>query len=212
MRRFALFVVLIAIAVGIGMWLGGRSRAPSAYEQARSSLEIEMARAMLPYRVAFRVLLGAVVLGILGGVGFWGGGGWGIVRWLHRRATTVYADRAGLYPIREERVGRARIFHDPNRTLTGTTVYRATGGMLDVRQPLPDGQGYAQQQVTAQAQAAQALRAAASGHSPLGRGASSLVDIGARQTISQPLPEVQELDMEPSHIQRLLLEDGAHDG
>ena len=206
MRRFALFVVLIAIAVGIGMWLGGRSRAPSAYEQARTSLEIEMARTMLPYRVAFRVLLGAVLLGILGGAG------WGMVRWLHRRASTVYADRAGLYPIREERVGGARIFHDPNRTLTGTTVYRAGREALDVRQPLPEGQGYAQQQVTAQAQAAQALRAAASGPLPLGARTSSLVDIGARQTMARPLPEVQELDMEPSHIQRLLLEDGARDG
>jgi hypothetical protein len=205
MRRFALIIVGIVIAAGIGMWLGSRSRAPSAYEQARSSLDIELARTMLPFRVAFRVLLGALLLSILGGVG------WGAIRWLYRRAGTVYPDRAGLYPIREDRIGRAKIFHDPNRALGGTTVYGTGRSSIDVCHPLPADQGYAQQQITAQAQAAQALRAAVSGNAPLSAGAPNPLKIAAPQPISRPLPEVTELDMEPSHIQRLLLEDGAND-
>jgi hypothetical protein len=80
-----------------------------------------------------------------------------------------------------------------------------------VQFPLPEGQGYEQQQVTGQAQAVQALRAAVSGNSPLSAGAANPSEIGIRQKISRPLPEVKELDVEPSHIQRLLLEDGVSD-
>jgi hypothetical protein len=77
-----------------------------------------------------------------------------------------------------------------------------------VYHPLPEGQAYAQQQVTGQAQIAQALRAAVSGHSSLGAGTTIASEIGAGHRMSRPLPDVEVLDMEPSHIQRLLIEDG----
>ncbi len=49
---------------------------------------------------------------------------------MNRRADTLYPDSAGLYPIREGRIGQAKVFHDPNRTLTGATIY-AAGGPLE---------------------------------------------------------------------------------
>jgi hypothetical protein len=134
------------------------------------------------------------------------------VRWLNRRADTVYPDRAGLYPVREGRVGRAKVFHDPNRTLTGTTVYAPGEQTISVQHPLPTGQVDAQQQVTGRAQATQALRAAVSGAAPLPSGHRLPVDALAEQRMARPLPEVKDLELEPSHIERLLLQDGKADG
>ena len=129
------------------------------------------------------------------------------MRWLNRRADTVYPDRAGLYPIREGRVGQAKVFHDPNRTLSGTTVYATGEPAITVRQPVPEGRLDVQQQVTGQAQAAQALRASVSGASlPAGRAIPR--EMFDRPVASRALPEVRELDLEPSHVERLLLEDG----
>jgi hypothetical protein len=193
--------ILIAVAVGVGLWLGGRDRPPTPYQIERASMNLEVARTMLPFQIAFRVLLGGVTLLTLGGLG------WGAVRWLNRRADTVYPDRSGLYPIREGRVGQAKVFHDPNRTLTGTTVYETGQQTVAVRHPLPEGRLDVQQQITGQAQAAQALRASVSGTS-LPAGQTMPRELFERPASSRPLPEVKELDLEPSHIERLLLEDG----
>jgi hypothetical protein len=203
-RIFALFL-LIAAAVGIGLWLGSRSHPPSAYQVERASMSLEMARTMLPFQIAFRVLLGLVTLFTLGGLG------WGAVRWLNRRADTVYPDRSGLYPIREGRVGPAKVFHDPNRTLSGTTVYAPGEQTIAVRHPVPEGRIDVQQQVTGQAQAAQALRASVSGSTAPHAGRPALRDVFEQAGTPRPLPEVTELELEPSHIERLLLEDGDKD-
>ena len=201
MKRILLIVAVIALAVGVGLWLGSRDRQPTAYQLERASMSLEMARTMLPFQVAFRVLLGLVALLTLGGLG------WGAVRWLNRRADTVYPDHAGLYPIREGRVGQAKVFHDFNRTLTGTTVYVAGEQRISVQTPLPEGRLDVQQQVTGQAQAAQALRASVSGGAlPAGRTTSR--ELFERPATPRSLPEVKELELEPSHIERLLLEDG----
>jgi hypothetical protein len=64
-----------------------------------------------------------------------------------------------------------------------------------------------QSQVTGQAQAAQALRAAVSGSAslPAAQGfPASFFD----HSLSRPLPEVKELAWEPSHIEQLLLRNG----
>jgi hypothetical protein len=100
------------------------------------------------------------------------------------------------------------VFHDPNRALSGTTVYASEPPQLEVQHVIPEGQEYTQQQVTAQAQATQALRAAVSGISPLPIGNRSPMELLADRRVSRPLPEVKMLDLEPSHVERLLLEDG----
>ena len=201
MKRILLIGVLVVVAVGVGLWLGGRERQPTPFQVERASINLERARTMLPFQIAFRVLLGLVTLFTVGGLG------WGAVRWLNRRADTVYPDRSGLYPIREGRVGQAKVFHDPNRTLTGTTVYATGERTITVQNPLPEGRLDVQQQVTGQAQVTQALRASVSGTSlPAGRTVPR--DVFERPGMSRPLPEVKELELESSHIERLLLEDG----
>jgi len=202
MKRLLLLIILLALAVGLGLWLGNRPGQPTRYDVERTSMNLQMARAMLPFRIAFRVLLGLVALLTLGGLG------WGAVRWLNRRADSVYPNRAGLYPVREGRVGQAKVFHDPNRTLSGTTVYAAGERTITVQQPLPQGRVDVQQQVTGQAQAAQALRAAVSGPVPLPAGHALPRDVLDEVRVTRPLPEVKSLDLEPSHIERLLLDDG----
>lgn len=202
MKRLFWVGALAILALALGLWLGGAFRKPSAYESELASMNLEMARTMLPFKIAFRVLVGGVILLTLAGLG------WGGVRWLHRRVDTLYPDQAGLYPIREGRVGQAKVFHDPNRTLGGTTVYADGEPDVAVRHPVPDGQEMAQERVTAQAQAAQALRAAVSGIGSPPPNPDPPLDLLDQQRVTRPLPEVKTLDLEPSHIERLLLEKG----
>jgi hypothetical protein len=206
MRRYAFTGVLIVIALGIGLWLGRSPGEPSAYEIERASLDIQLARTMLPFKVAFRVLLGGALLLTVGGLG------WGAIRWLNHRTDTVYPDRSGLYPIREGHIAGAKVFHDPNRTLSGTTVYAAGQSEISVQHALPQGQEGAQRQIASQAQAAQALRAAVSGPSPLPPNQNLPIGALDERRLARPLPEVRTLDLEPSHIERLLLENGDADG
>jgi hypothetical protein len=201
LQQILIGIVLIAAAVGLGLWLGVSDQR-AAYRAERAAMNLEMARTMRPFQIAFRLLLGLVTLATLGGLG------WGAVRWLNSRADTVYPDRSGLYPIREGRVGRSVVFHDPNRTLTGSTVYATGEQRITVQHALPGGRIDVQQQVTGQAQAAQALRASVSGSAALPSGRTAPRDLFERSALSRPLPEVKELDLEPSHIERLLLEDG----
>ena len=201
MKRALLLLLLALFAVGMGWWLGDRSRTPSAYEIERMALGVTFVRTMLPFKVAFAVLLGGIVLVTLGGLG------WSAIRWLTRRTDLVYPDRHGLYPIREHHIGRATVVHDPNRTLTGTTVYASGDQRIAVQHPMPQNHLSVQQQVTAQAQVAQALRAAVSGTSALPTGRAAAVDLLERRAATT-MPEVQELPYEPSHIERLLLLDG----
>jgi hypothetical protein len=208
MKRYLILVLLLALALGIGLWLGGRSGASTAYEIERSSMRLEFARALLPYRLALRVALGMVLLLTLAGLG------WGAVYWLHRRVDTIYPNDAGLYPIRERRFGRARVFHDPNRAPTAATVYAAEQpGMcvercVRVEHALPEGGAYVQGQVTGQAQAVQAIRAAVSGGGSMPTSAGLPANTFAGRRVSRPLPEVQPLDLKPSHVERLLIVDG----
>jgi len=199
-KRVLVVMALILIALGVGLWLGsGSVRAP--YRRDRALLSLQFAQTMMPIKVTFLVLMGGVTVATLGGLG------WGVVRWIHRRANTVYADQAGLYPLREQRLGGAMVFHDPNRTWGGTTVYATKGPPLSVQQPLAAGQPMIQSQVTGQAQAAQALRAAVSGVAPF-PSAQGLPAQLLDRPVARPLPEVKELAYEPSHIERLLLQDG----
>ena len=185
----------------MGWWLGDRSRQPTPYELERMALGVQFVRTMLPFKVAFAVLLGGVLVLTLAGLG------WSAIRWLSRRADLVYPDHSGLYPLREHRIGRATVVHDPNRTLTGTTVYASGDQRITVQQPVPQNHLGMQQRVTAQAQVAQALRAAVSGPSALPSTRAPAIDLLERAAVPS-MPEVEELPFEPSHIERLLLLDG----
>jgi hypothetical protein len=200
-KRALLLLLLALFAVGMGWWLGDRTRTPNTYEMERMALGVTFVRTILPFKVAFAVLLGGILLLTLAGLG------WNAIRWLGRRMDLVYPDHHGLYPIREHHIGRATVVHDPNRTLTGTTVYASGDQRIAVQHPMPQNHLSVQQQVTAQAQVAQALRAAVSGASALPAGRTGAADLLERRAVAA-MPEVQELPYEPSHIERLLLLDG----
>jgi hypothetical protein len=204
MKRLVVIGVItfIILALGLGAWLGSGSREPSTYELERTAMSLQVSRTLVPFQVAFRVLLGGVVLFTFGGVGV------GLVRWINHRVNTLYPNNAGLYPVREGRIGQAKVFHDPNRAPTATTVYANGVPSLTVQHPLPPGEAAAQFQVTGQAQATQALRAAVSGYNSLPSGGPVSTDMFSQNKVGRPLPEVKMLDLEPSHIERLLLETG----
>lgn len=195
-------LILLVVALGVGLWLGNGLKKPSAYDVERTAMNLQVARTLMPFQIAFRVLLGGVFLFTLGGMG------WGIVRWINHRVNTLYPNQAGLYPVREEIVGRAKVYHDPNRAPTATTVYANGLPGVTVQHPLPAGQAAAQFQVTGQAQATQALRAAVSGYASLPSAGPVSTDMFGQNRLATPLPEVKMLDLEPSHIERLLLETG----
>ena len=89
--KYVLWIgIALVIALGLGLWIGRGAREPTTYDLERMALKLEFSRRLLPFRIAFWVLLGTVVLGILGGFG------WAGIRWIARRADTVYPDRAGL--------------------------------------------------------------------------------------------------------------------
>ncbi len=208
MRRLIVGSVLacVVVALGVGLWLGGNLREPSALELERTAMSLQVARTMVPFQIVFRVLLGGVALFTLAGLGV------GVVRWINHRVDTLYPNNAGLYPIREARLGQAKVFHDPNRAPTATTVYANGAPKLTVQHPLPPGQVAAQFQITGQAQATQALRAAVSGHTALPSSGPVSSDMFGPNRVARPLPEVKMLDLEPSHIERLLLETGDEKG
>jgi hypothetical protein len=58
------------------------------------------------------------------------------VAWLNKRATSVYADEKGLYPVVIRRSWNGiTIVHDPNRALGPTTIYTApslTSALLEM--------------------------------------------------------------------------------
>jgi len=148
--------------------------------------------------MAMKVVLGLIVLTFLAGLAY------AAVRLALKRAMTIYPDHSGLYPVVQCRVGNNRVFHDPNRTPVATTIYTAQG-VTFAASPDP---GPGQLQVTGQAQAAQALRAAASGIGLPPATAEKIVGGGSQDPLVKPLPPVEVWDVEPAHVARLLEEVG----
>jgi len=144
--------------------------------------------------MAMKVVLGIILLAFLAGLAY------AAVRLTLKRAMTIYPDRSGLYPVVDRKVGKIRVFHDPNRAPVAATLYTPEG-VTFVVSPEP---GPGQLQVTGQAQAAQALRAAASG---VGLTPDTAERIVRPQTpLVKPLPPVEVWDIEPTHVERLLEE------
>lgn len=144
--------------------------------------------------MAMKLALGIILLAFLGGLAY------AAVRLALKRATTIYPDRSGLYPVVDRKVGKIRVFHDPNRAPVAATLYTPEG-VTFVPSPEP---GPGQLQVTGQAQAAQALRAAASGVGLTPDAAERI--IRPQAPLVKPLPPVEVWDIEPTHVERLLEE------
>jgi len=191
-------VALIAATLVIGALLTGANQEESStVEREIASLRLETARRLQVVTIGFRVGLAAITLLTLAGIGY------GVVRFVLRRTDTIYPDKAGLYPIREGRIGGTRFFHDPNRAPMPTALYSSQG----VSHLTAPGFEADQLRVTGQAQAAQALRAASSGNG-IDLQSRRLVEaiVPPERRLSLPIPPAEVWDIEPSHVARLLEE------
>lgn len=159
--------------------------------QLRADLLARQARreALEPWARAFCIALGLVGLGSVAGLSIV------LVLAIYRRlAATVPPNRSGLFPI----VRLGRTLHDPNRQPTGTVTY--TRGAP--RFPQLPGQA----ETTARAQFVQATAARY-------REGQTVITAPhdphpASRLLSAPLPEPEMSALEPSHVERLLLETG----
>lgn len=188
----------------------------AAAAQAREAyaVEIEAARQTLPARVARDAIIqvaGAFALAVLVV-----GGAAAVVSWLGVRASIVYPNAAGQYPIvvRHSATGQT-VVYDPSRALGPVAVIQApnrvqrqvSGG--DPVVSLPVGTDHrTQAQITTQAQAAGLIVAATrKGADPSGRAMTQPVVQGAFGGGALPpaVPDVVMLEAaQLPHIERLL--------
>ena len=193
----ATIFLLVVIALVIGSVIADnrqRERESPQITQAKEAIAIRW----LWIGMVIKLILAIILLAFLAGLAY------AAVRLALKRATTIYPDRSGLYPVVDRKVGKIRVFHDPIRAPVAATLYTPEG-VTFVVSPEP---GPGQLQVTGQAQAAQALRAAASGVGLTPDTAERIVR--PQTTLVKPLPPVEVWDIEPTHVERLLEEgDGA---
>ena len=154
MKKYTIFWGMIGLAViclgcaalsalgGMTLDLGsGRVYSPMAEAQATRTaqlaqdeaaaraLAVETERKAQPAAVTGRAVF-YIGLG-LAGVVLVMGMAFGFVAWLNKRATSVYPNSAGQYPVIVRRGFGWVTFHDPNRQLSSAAVYR-TPTALDV--------------------------------------------------------------------------------
>jgi hypothetical protein len=184
---FALLSVVL-LAFLLGLILARQGGASAHYQREMEALHLETAARMQAVKVGLRAGLAAVAC--LGAAGLAAG----LVRALWRRSRLIHPHANGLFPLVQGRAGGHTYYHDPNRQLAGTVIYRAGSEGATVQHAMvPDGQAQ-QLQVTTQAQAAQ-LVAAAGGQGLTAQGrrlAERVVSAAASQT--PRLPHVVVLD------------------
>jgi hypothetical protein len=209
MRRLITYFALLAmlLAFVLGGVLFGRRPLDEASRVELYRLQVKKAERLAVVEVGVKAGASIVLVAVIGGLGV------AVVRWALRRAGTIYPDQAGIFPLLKLRLGAAVVVHDPNRAPTATTAYVAGRERPDVRvlHVTQDGSEAGQFQITSQAQAVQAIAAATrkDGMTPQAR---HLVErIADPRPLSAPLPEVEVLDVEPSHVDRLLEEGGTGD-
>lgn len=147
------------------------------------------------------------------------GSAFAVVAWLNKRAVSIYPNSAGMYPVIIKRLWNGiTIVHDPNRALGPTTIYTAPSlpAMLlgkgeqppSAHFPAPGSEGTLLQ-LSTQAQAIGLMAAVTRKNGgevdarQAGQLAQALIN---RPAIAAPLPPVRPSRLEPSHVERLLLE------
>jgi len=157
-----LICVLLACVLG-GMAVAALS--PKADHNWRDEqfdrIEVESAQSWTRLKLYAGYVLTGVTISVLAGAG------WAMVMWLNKKATTINPTPAGIYPLVVRRLGlpwlnRRLLFFNPNLTLFSTTVV-TDGPTVQVLHISPPAAGAEQMQVTSQAQAVQAIAAAAQG-------------------------------------------------
>jgi hypothetical protein len=125
-----------------------------------------------------------------------------------RYALTIAPNRQGIFPLLLGRAKGSWAVFDPNRSPTAVTLIG--DNVPKVTHALPAGTESAQAQITSQAQMVQLTAAAVSGEGETEKKARELVSgLGGRTgLLTKPLPPVHRSALEPSHVERLLIEAG----
>lgn len=157
-----LWVVVLLAVVSLGAYLALRPSEAEVAEQVRHTQNMHAvaearAAALTPFVV---VALGGgalVLVLILAGIGYYG------VAALRKRTLLVHADRHGIFPLVQVRVGGQVVIHDPNRQPVPATVYGpdGQGGVAVTPITLPQLED-ATRAAVAQAATVQAIRAGVS--------------------------------------------------
>lgn len=194
--------------------------AAAAQQRQAAAVEIEAAQRTLPARVARDAMIETAigVAGALGLVILVVGGSAALVAWLQVRASVVYPNSAGQYPIVVKHHGLVGqvVVVDPSRMLGPVTIIQAPNKAqasvagAEPRVALPVGTDHqTQARITSQAQAAGLLVAATrQGADPRGRQMTEPVVQAAFRSEALPaVPEPILLDASRvRHIERLLAE------
>lgn len=200
--------------------------AAAAQQRQAAAVEIEAAQRTLPARVARDAMIETAigVAGALGLVILVVGGSAALVAWLQVRASVVYPNSAGQYPIVVKHHGLVGqvVVVDPSRMLGPVTIIQAPNKAqasvagAEPRVALPVGTDHqTQARITSQAQAAGLLVAATrQGADPRGRQMTEPVVQAAFRSEALPaVPEPILLDASRvPHIERLLAEPTAGGG
>lgn len=170
-----------------------------ATEKLRAQVRMEQERreALEPWVRVFYIALGTVIILSLAGLSTVV-----IIALYNRWAATVPPTATGLYPLLRARLGLRGpvVIHDPNRQPMATTIYGKNGPTF----PQLPGQA----QATAQAQLVQATAARYREHQTIVNEYYVQPQTGEPKHLSAPLPEPEISTLEPSHVERLLLEEG----
>lgn len=198
LRRALLPAVFTAAAGLLGLFLGAR------YDVVQPAGRSASGTAGVWGMVFAGLLAGFLVVGLVTFAAL----SFVLVRWADRRSGLIRPDKTGLYPVVRGRMGRAVYYHDPNRAPTSTTIYVSSS---DVKYLTTPGREDEQFRLTSQAQFGQAM----AGRSMESRGPNdghALLELLAyRNGLSTPMPEVKISDLEPAHVERLLIECGELD-
>lgn len=199
--------------------------AAAAQGRQAAAVEIEAAQRTLPARVARDAML-QTAIGLAGALGLMVlvvGGAAAVAAWMNVRASVVYPNSAGQYPIVVKHNGLTgqTLVYDPSRALGPVAVVtapnavqrRLVGGEPVVSLPIgTDHQ--TQARITSQAQAAGLLVAATRKNAdPRGRQMTEpVVQAAFRSEVLPVVPEPIMLDASRvSHVERLLAEPVADD-
>ena len=194
--------------------------AAAAQRRQAEAVEIEAAQRALPARVARDAMLqGAIGLaGALGLMVLLVGGAAAVVAWLNVRASVVYPNRAGQYPVvvKHNGVTGQTLVYDPSRAVGPVAVISAPNivqqrllGSGESVAALPIGTDHeTQARITTQAQAANVIVAATrNGAESSDRMMTQRVVSAAFSSGGLPLAVPEPVVLEPGrarHIERLL--------
>lgn len=125
------------------------------------------------------------------------------IRIVRRRSTLVYPDKNGIFPTVEVSLpGGHKVIHDPNRQMSGTTVYLSDGERVQVTPVIAPGLEDSQRAATAQGATIQEARAAVSG-----AGLTDHVQEVVKKLLPGPadtVPKARVLASEAPDIERLI--------